>query len=301
VGVGAGDWTTWDSPAGQYLTNVAQAAASVGAVPMFTLYQIDGNAAMITSQSTMTTYWSHVKLMYQLIAAYGKPVLVNLEPDLWGFVESGGAGQLAYVKMNADCSSLPNTVAAMAQCLIKMARQYAPNAYVGFPPAGWSGGFTNDIGFMSAIGAQNADFIVVQVLDRDIGCYEASAEGQSPSTSYCRASTGNYWDETNAKTPNFTQAFTDISNYRNGIGNSLPIIWWQIPMGVPSSTPGGTPYHYRDNREDYFLKHAAQMAAFGTLAVVFSTGENHQTNMTTDGGQFQSLDSAYFAAPAELP
>jgi hypothetical protein len=34
---------------------------------------------------------------------------------------------------------------------------------------------------------------------------------------------------------------------------------------------------------------------------VFSTGEIHQTNITTDAGQFQLLDSHYFAAPAKLP
>jgi len=36
-GVGANDWTTWNSPAGAYVTIVAGEAASVGAVPMFTL------------------------------------------------------------------------------------------------------------------------------------------------------------------------------------------------------------------------------------------------------------------------
>jgi hypothetical protein len=34
--------------------------------------------------------------------------------------------------------------------------------------------------------------------------------------------------------------------------------------------------------------------------VVFGTGETHQTNITTDGGQFQTLSSAYFAAPIPL-
>ncbi len=85
-----------------------------------------------------------------------------------------------------------------------------------------------------------------------------------------------------------------------GIGN-LPVIWWQTPEGVPSSTPGGTANHYRDNRVPYFLTHPAQLTAVGGLAIVFGGGESSQTNIPTDGGQMAMLDAAYQAAPARLP
>ena len=71
-------------------------------------------------------------------------------------------------------------------------------------------------------------------------------------------------------------------------------------MGVPSSTPGGSDYHYRDNREQYFLTHPTELTAVGGLGVVFSAGENHQTTIFTDGGQFQSLDTAYLKAARAL-
>jgi hypothetical protein len=51
----------------------------------------------------------------------------------------------------------------------------------------------------------------------------------------------------------------------------------------------------------YFLKSPDQLTAVGVLGVVFGTGENHQTSVMTDGGQFQQLDAAYLAAPAPLP
>ena len=91
-----------------------------------------------------------------------------------------------------------------------------------------------------------------------------------------------------------------IRAWHTGIGD-LPIVWWQTPLGVPSSVRGGTDYHFRDNREQYFLTHAGQLTAVGGLAVVFSTGEIHQTNINTDGGQYQALSSAYLASPAPLP
>jgi hypothetical protein len=227
---------------------------------------------------------------------------VNLEPDLWGFIEnSGGAGRLAYVNTNPDCAALPNTAAGMAQCLISMAQQYAPNAYIGFPPAGWNGGYAHDVSFMSAIGAQNADFIVAQTQDMDAGCDEPHPySANDPGACHPNGGGTPYWDETNQTHPNFQDHFADLSAYRSGIGNNLPVIWWQTPEGVPSATSGGVAYHYRDDRVDYFLKHPSQLTAIGGLAVVFNGGQN-QTNITTDGGQFQALDSTYMAAPAALP
>jgi hypothetical protein len=91
-----------------------------------------------------------------------------------------------------------------------------------------------------------------------------------------------------------------VLQYHSGLGN-LPVIWWQTPMGLPSSTPGGTPNHYRDNREDYFLKHPSELTAVGGLAVVFSAGAANQASITTDGGQYQALSGAYLSAPAPLP
>jgi hypothetical protein len=305
VGAGSGDWTTWNSPAGAYVGIVASDAEQMGAIPMFTLYQMatngDGNLSDLTDTTFMTTYWSNVRLMFQQIAIYGKPTLVNFEPDFWGYAEqtSGGvpSNLAASVTINTDCSGLTNDVKGIAGCLVKMARQYAPNAYVGFPPSDWGGSsIPAVVTWMNAIGAQSADFIVMQTLDRDAGCFEVS-----PQPSYCvRSGTGWYWDETNQTTPNFTQHLANVQTYHTGIAN-LPVIWWQTPMGVPSTTPGGAVYHYRDDRENYFLTHPSQLTAVGGLGVVFSAGENHQTTIVTDGGQFQSLDTTYLAAPAALP
>jgi hypothetical protein len=250
----------------------------------------------------MATYWARVKLLFETIAASKKPALVNLEPDFWGYVEQQApdgdpAKMTALVRSNADCATLKNDVTGVAGCLIKMARKYAPKAYVGFPPSSWGGNTTADVvAFMNAIGAQRADFIVEQTLDRDAGCFELA-----PQPSYCsRSGTGWYWDETNETHPNFDDNLHEATAFHSGIGG-LPVIWWQTPEGVPSTTPGGTVYHYRDNRMNYFLLHPAQLVTAGGLAVVFSTGEDHQTNITTDGGQFQQLDGVYFAAPAALP
>jgi Calx-beta domain len=304
--LGTGDWTSWNSPPCDYVCVFAAQALSVGAIPMYTYYQManngDGNISVVNDASFMATYWSRLKLMFQDIAALKKPALVNFEPDFWGYVERNAPGSdptklAAVVNTNPDCAALPNNVAGYAGCLIAMARKYAPNAYVGFPPSSW-GGDTNAqvVAFMNAVGAQGADFIVEQTLDRDAGCFEVT-----PQPSYCvRSGTGWYWDESNQTHPNFQDHLAEAQAYHSGIGN-LPIIWWQTPEGVPSSTPGGTASRYRDNRMHYFLTHPSELTAVGGLGIVFGAGENHQTTITTDGGQFQSLSGAYWAAPAALP
>ncbi len=304
--LGGGDWTQWNSPPCNYVCVVADAAEKVGAVPMYTQYQMandgDGNLEVLHNKSFMSTYWARVKLMFQTIDETQKPALVNFEPDFWGYVEQQApdgnpAKMAAMVSINEDCAKLPNDVTGVAKCLIKMGRKYAPKAYVGFPPSNWGGRSTAEVvAFMKSIGAQNADFIVEQTSDRDAGCYE-----KSPQPAYCtRGGSGWYWDETNETHPNFNDNLTEAAAYHSGIGG-LPVIWWQTPEGVPSSSKGGRDYHYRDNRMNYYLTHPAELVKAGGLAIVFSTGEDHQTNITTDGGQFQLLDSNYFAAPAKLP
>jgi hypothetical protein len=295
-------WTSWDSPAGSYTTIVMKTAGAAGAIPFFTLYQISGDISTIASEGRMATYWANYKLLLQLIAAYGKPVLINFEPDGWGFMEQqnqNAALVFAYVDNNPDCATEPNTAVGMGQCLLSMRNKYAPNAYVGFSYSNWAGKAAQVTSFMQQVGAGQADFIVGGTLDVSAGCLEAYAWEPSGCKRGPEGQTV-YWDETNTTHPNFLDAFSYITAYQSGIGGNLPIIWWQTPVGAPSSTPGGTPNHYRDNRVDYFLKHPGQLTAIGTLAVSFA-GQPGDTNILTDGGEFKALAGAYFAAPTPLP
>src|SRR5262249_38160957 len=152
-------------------------ADSVGAVPMYTYYEManngDGNLAGLGQASFMNTYWSRAKLLMQDIAARNKPALVNLEPDFWGYVQrqaqNGDPTKMSVVvSSNPDCASQPNNVAGYTACFLAMARKYAPKAYVGIPISPWGGNTDAEVvAFMNAVGAQHADFIVAETLDRD--------------------------------------------------------------------------------------------------------------------------------------
>ena len=303
VGVGANAWPSWNSPSGAYVDVVAAAADGLHAVPMFTLYQMatngDGNLTDLTDATFMGPYWDNVKLLFQRLGAYGKPALVNFEPDFWGYAQQKSPGGdptklAASVTLAADCSSLSNDVVGLGHCLLTIARKYAPQAYVGFPPSAW-GGTTLDsvVTFMKAVGAGEGDIVVMQTSDRDAGCYEAATESDCQ-----RQGSGWYWDETNATHPNFQDHLATAKAYYDGLAR--PLVWWQTPMGVPSATPGGSPNHYRDNRVHYFLTHPSELAAVGGLGVVFGAGAANQATIETDNGQYKTLSGAYLASPAPL-
>ena len=306
VGVGSGAWPGWNNPAGAYVGIVAANADKLGAVPMFTLYQMatlgDGNLSGLASTGFMQGYWDNVRLMYQQLKAYGKPALVNLEPDFWGYANRAVADPTQHAahvaSVNPDCATLPNTVAGMGECLVSMARRLAPNVYVGFPPALFPDLPTDEVTYLSRVGATQADFVVMQTLDRDAGCFEAKYTGGDAACT--RLSTLPYlWDSSNATQPSFTTHFANTRRFFEGL--QLPVLWWQTPLGVPASTPGGTAYAFRDNRVDYFLNHPKELVAAGGVGVVFSAGQARQTNVSTDGGQFKRLSGQYLAAPTALP
>jgi hypothetical protein len=295
-------WQTWNSPEGAYVNLVANAADAVGAVPMFTFYMStargEGNLAYLGDSTYMAEYWRLTKLLFQRIAIFGKPALVSVEPDFWGFVESQAPGGdptrvAVQVTVEPDCAAYADDLTGMAACFIQLARTYAPKARIGFPPSAWGApSLDENIAFMRKVGVGAADFTVLQTVDRDAGCYEAGVDDA------CTRPIS-YLDESNATSPNFHEYLATAKKYRDGLGR--PLIWWQTPLGVPSDTPGGTANHYRDNRVHYFLTHPSELVAIGGVGVVFGAGWGTQTNITTDGGQFKNLSAAYFADPAPLP
>jgi len=309
-----GGWTTWNAPSGAYATYVMQQADSVAAVPMFTLFQFSADnlsdATSLGSASYMQAYWSDVTTLFKAIDAFGKPVLINVEPDFWGFVQAvvnsnyGGdpAKMPAVLSVDAACAAMPANATSFAPCLMKLARKYAPKAAIGFPPTSWGGPtLASVVSFMNTMGTNQGDLLIMQTTDRDAGCREQAALTPDTAQADCVGGAGPwYWDEANQTHPNFQDNLAIAKTFHDGIGG-LPIVWWQTPFGVPSATAGGTAGHFRDNKVDYFLKHPSELVAVGALGVVFGAGAENQTTPSTDGGQYQTLSKQYLAKPAPLP
>jgi hypothetical protein len=295
-----GGWPDWNS-GGSFVNILTDTAATHGVTPMFTLYAMaaegDGNFAMTTDDAAMNLYWQGAKLLFQRLAIYGKPAVVHLEPDFWGYAmqhSPDGSAQVVVTAHAPDCAGMPDTLVGMAGCLVKLARIYAPQVAVGFHASAWGGSVAQQITFFHAIHADQADFLATDVLDRDAGCFEAHTDPN------CQRGGGPwYWDESNQTSPNFRDHLGWVNSMHQGL--NLPILWWQVPLGVPSTTPGGTAGHYRDNRVHYFFGHIPDLIAAGGIGVAFGVGAGNQTDINTDGGQFKTAVAQYFASPAALP
>jgi hypothetical protein len=301
---GEGGWPDWNA-GGTFVNILTDTADSKGVTPMFTMYGMaahgEANSATLIDDKYMKAYWDSMKLVYQRIAVFGKPAIVHFEPDFWGFVEQQSkedpTSLPVHVKANApDCAELSDNIVGMGNCLIALARKYAPKALVGFHASQWASGDPKAIvAFLKKIGADKADLVFTDILDRDAGCFEAHTDPN------CQRSDGSgmYWDETNAKSPNFHEFFAWSKTISSGVGR--PMIWWQVPFGVPSAAPGGTSGHYRDNRVHYIFSHIPELVAAGGLGVAFGVGAANQTYIDTDGGQFKGAVAEYYKHPVALP
>ncbi len=295
-----GGWPDWN-PGGSFVNALAMPAQAHGVTPMYTLYSMaaqgDGNLSVLTNDTFMGLYWQGAQLLFQRIALISGPAVVHIEPDFWGYaIQKANDGTAAvHIAAHApDCAGVTEDVRGMGECFVKLRNKYAPKAAIGFHFSTWGADVPTSIAFFKAVHAQETDFIATDMLDRDAGCFEAHTDPN------CQRTDGPwYWDESNQTHPNFHDNLSTVQSITSGLG--LPMFWWQVPFGVPSTTPGGTAGHYRDNRVHYIFSHIDEFIAAGGVGVTFGTGAANQTYITTDNGQFKTATTAYFASPQALP
>jgi len=289
-------WQNWN-PGGYFPQIIGNVDVSKGATPMSSVYDITGNGEnnfnVLTDDSYMNEYWETAKLLMTRYAEIDKPALVHLEPDFWAYAQqkSNGDPSTVPVHLHPDCSNLPNDLSGMARCWVKLAHDNAPKVLVGLHASEWGGADVG--GFLNKLGVAEADLVIIDMLDRDAGCFE---DGKLPQ---CMRGGDFYLDETNSKSPNFKERLDFAKAVSTTTGK--PILWWQLPFGVPSDTPGGTPGHFRDNKVHYLFSHVQEFVDAGGVGATFGVGAGDQTTPETDGGQFQAAVKAYFAAPVPLP
>ena len=300
---GQGGWPDWNA-GGTFVNILADAADAKGVTPMYTLYAMasigDGNLAGLGMDSFMDPYWDGVRLLFERIAAFGKPALVHVEPDFWAYAQQMSDSTPADLPVRVtnlvpECANLTDDLAGLGRCIVRLGRTIAPKAVIGFHASRWAGSTADMVSFLNGVGAGEADVIMQDMLDRDAGCFEAHVDPN------CQRNDGPwYWDESNQSSPNFHEYLEWAKAISDGLGRK-PIVWWQVPFGVPSATPGGSAGRYRDNRVHYVFSHVSEFIAAGGLGITFGVGAGNQTYITTDGGQFRNAVGAYFGAPVGLP
>jgi hypothetical protein len=299
---GEGGWPDWNA-GGTFVNIMTDSADEQGTTPMFDVYGMaargEANAAVLADPGYMGPYWEAMTLLFERLAAFDKPAIVHLEPDFWGFQQQQSGGDPASVRVLIHdhvegCDDQPENLVGFGRCIVELSRTISPKVVIGFHASRWGGTPDSMVAFLTAVGAAEADYVAIDMLDRDAGCFEEHVDPN------CQREDGPwYWDETNQTSPNFHEFLDFSKTISDGLGK--PVIWWQIPFGVPSDTPGGEPGAYRDNRVRYIFSHIDEFIAAGGLGAAFGVGAGNQTYITSDGGQFQDAVTAYFANPVPLP
>jgi hypothetical protein len=218
VNTGSG-WESWNSPTGAFATLYMNASATDGYIPVFSYYELlqsspstgtnesDRDFSNLNNTSTMAAYYANFKLLMQLAGSFGKTVLVQVEPDLWGYLEQRAAGSAASSlsasvasSSFAEASGLPNTAVGFAYELRELRDTYAPYALLAIHASPWGSGidiasdrsstvdavaeadttaaFLNSAGVASNPYGSTWDLVFNDIDAHDAGWWEAPGRGQ---------------------------------------------------------------------------------------------------------------------------
>jgi hypothetical protein len=273
VNTGLG-WETW-KPNGTFASSYAHESWAEHLVPVFSYYEIDrskpgaeGHAQTAVTNlqdaETMRAYWANVQLLFQRIAGT-KPVVVHVEPDLWGFLERRGEAALA---------------AAFARHWLALRDRYAPNVLLAYHMSIWGTG--HDINRTDPTDAQvrayaamsaafyralhtHFDLAFAEYSDRD-AAWSAIVQHQL-----------HVW-----YTPG--DFHRHLLYMRTFVADSgLRVVLWQIPLGnTLMRAENNTFDHYQDNRVQWLLgpqgrQHLRAYAAAGVIGFLFGRGLNGNT------------------------
>jgi len=312
-------WATWN-PDGTFASMYVQESWAHGEIPVLTYYQLlqskgaggdeaTADLAHLRDPALMQAYWADVRLLFQRVSGT-KPVVVHVEPDLWGYLEQANAVALG---------------SAFAQQWVALRDQVAPNVILAYHMSGW--GTKHDIVYekpsdatVRAYATESAQFYLAlhakfdvsfeDFSDRDAGFYE-KVQG-------------------NAKTwfapADFRRHLLYGATFVKLAG--IRMAAWQIPLGnTLMSAMDDTWGHYQDNRVQWLLgdasrAHLRAYAAAGYVGFLFGGGADGTTcacdgrhdgvtnpapidgntrpslSADDDGGYFRAQARAYYRAGA---
>ncbi|MGH2851664.1 MAG: hypothetical protein ACRDLP_13720 [Solirubrobacteraceae bacterium] len=327
VNTGKG-WQTWN-PNGSFVSLYDAESEAHHIVPVFSYYQIRqslpgaGVADELTADlgnlddaATMRSYFLDLKAFFLRAARAHGPVVLHLEPDLFGYIEQRAGARGASAVPAAVASSglpelrtLPDSAAGFAQAVLALRDAYAPNVLVGYPISIWGTNLdihlshpsdsqvdkmaAQSVAFYRSLHAK-FDLMFTEMTDRDAG-YAQVVNGEH----------GAWW-----RAVDFEHDLRFLADYHRRI--DAPIVMWQIPLGnTASPLLNNTPYHYRDNKVQWILGagnrgHLLAYARAGVVAFLFGGGQTTDTDAgdasgdgrADDGGYLYTRARAYYAQGA---
>lgn len=272
VNTGRG-WQTFARGGGTFVGGYVADSQAHGFDTVFSYYMLlqsaPGNLAAqednmfvinLRTPATMRAWFEDLRTFYRRAAATGAdPIVLHVEPDLWGYAQRRGTGDDARTPPASVASSgipelagLPNDVAGVARAVVRLRDRYAPNVLLAYPVSVWGTG--NDISSsdhpdteVDALADRSSayyrslaagfDILFFEFADRDAG-YREHVDG---------VGRAGWWDA-----EDFHRNQRYVGRMTSTLG--LPGVMWQIPLGnTVMRAMNNTRGHYQDNRVETLL------------------------------------------------
>jgi hypothetical protein len=314
-------WNSWGAN-GSFPIGYGNSALSHGYIPVFIYYTLLGSSGScsgcdahqevfsnLNNPGLMQSYYQNFAMLMQRLStsAYGgvqglgRISIVDIEPDLSGFVEQAVNGANCYGYCNgqgnsptnlsvsvassgdADVAGYPNTYQGFNWALLHLRDLYAPNVKLAVHVSDWA--VNTDIGSSTsasvdatALGQQAGSFAAQSgAVNTQPGTSTYDLVFNDPSDhdagwqSTVNHNNNTWWDRNNVTFPNFHRWEAYISAIHQATGKG--VMAWQVPMGNQYfDTENNTTDHYQDNRVEYFFSHVGELVQAGLVASLFGQG-----------------------------
>jgi len=313
-------WQRWGQGDGRFVTDFIADSAANGMTAVFSYYEIrqsrpgvaqsDEPRAVLQNladRATMRAYYQDLQRFFALAGASGRPVVLHVEPDLWGYAQQRGGDDASAVRAAVastglpELEGLPDDVSGVARAVVRLRDAAAPNVLLAWHLSIWGTG--KDIshsdetqGAIDELASRSVRFyrslrapfdaVFAEFADRDSGYAQRNGVGE-------RA----WWDAAD-----FARFQRYLANVHAGV--KLPVVVWQIPLGnTVSPSLNDTPGRWKDNRVQWLLgpgsrAHLRALTDAGVVALLFGAGQADGTTAKTDGGYLFRRAAAYYAAGA---
>lgn len=342
-------WSTWN-PRGAFVSNYVRESLKARVTPVFSYYMLrhstpgarDDDEARgvlrnLREPATMKAWYEDLALAFARAGRFEPAkVVVQIEPDLWGYVQQAASDDDAATVPAAVASTglpalagLPDTAAGFAQAIVRLRDRSAPNVQLAYHLSDW--GTRTDLHVNRPNGRQ------VDALAARAAAFERSlgARFQLIFTDWADADAGfeqKVRDDGGASwwAP---EDFRRASRFLGGVvrGTGLRAVVWQLPLGnTVMRAMDDTWGHFRDNRVQTLLddprrRVLRRLARAGVIGLLFGGGAEGTTcacdwrrdgvtnppqvfgrtrdslNADDDGGFFRQLARRYARDPLRLP
>ncbi len=300
-------WPQWGRGDGRFVSDYVAESTAAGLLPVFTFYEIrqslpgaresdEATAVLdnLRNASTMRAYFENVRLLMQRLGEQDVPVVVHVEPDLWGYAQQRRGDDPAATKAAISASrvselaGLPNDLPGFARAWLRLRDRYAPKVVLGYALSIW--GTNKDIAI-----SNEPDAAVDQLAGRAAQFARRAAprfdvtfgEFNDRTSGYARARGAGpeaWWDEAD-----FRRHVRFLRTFH--AQERRPIVLWQIPLGnTVMRSMDNSSRHYQDNRVQWLLAprgnyaHLRAYRAAGAVAFLFGSGQGDDTHASDAAG-----------------